>query len=54
MGRLKIKKKEVVIPFRETLAYRMLLLTASIVVFVVALYVMIGAVRAGITAGWHR
>lgn len=49
MGRLKIKKKEVVIPFRETLAYRMILLTASGIGFLVALYIMIGALQAGIT-----
>ena len=49
MGRLKIKKKEAVIPFRETLAYRFLLLTASIGVFLFALYVFIGALRDGLT-----
>ena len=36
-------------PFRETLAYRMLLSTGSIVLFLVALYVAIGALRAGDT-----
>ena len=30
MGRMKIKKKESIMPFRQTMAYRMLLLTASI------------------------
>jgi Na+/melibiose symporter-like transporter len=43
MGRLKIKKKEAVIPFRETLAYRMMLVAASIVAFVVAMFVLAGA-----------
>lgn len=52
MGRLKIKKKEAVIPLRETLAYRMMLLTASVVGFLIALYVMIGALRAGITVSF--
>jgi hypothetical protein len=52
VGRLKIKKKEVVIPFRETLAYRMILLTGSIILFLFALYVMIGALRAGITVSF--
>ena len=47
MGRLKIKRKEVVIPFRETIAYRLLLLASSIILFVVALYITIGALRAG-------
>ena len=49
MGRLRIKKKEVAMPFRETLAYRMLLSTGSIVLFLVALYLAIGALRAGDT-----
>ena len=47
MGRLRIKKKEAVIPFRETLAYRMMLLAGSVVVFLVALYVLIGALQTG-------
>ena len=49
MGRLKIKKKEAVIPFRETLAYRFLLLGASIAGFLVALYLFIGALRDSLT-----
>ena len=40
MGRLKIKKKEAVTPFRQTMAYRMLLLTVSIVLFIWTLYEM--------------
>jgi uncharacterized membrane protein len=47
MGRLRIKKKEVVTPFRETLAYRMLLASGWMLVFLVALYFAIGALRAG-------
>ena len=31
MGRLRIKKKEKVVPFQETLAYRLLLITTSAV-----------------------
>jgi len=49
MGRLRIKKKEAVLPFRETLAYRTLLLAGSVVVLMVALYVMVGALIAKIT-----
>ncbi|HUS11181.1 MAG TPA: hypothetical protein VMZ30_12015 [Pyrinomonadaceae bacterium] len=49
MGRLKIKKKEVVLPFRDTLAYRMFLLSGSIVAFVIALYITITALRTGVT-----
>jgi hypothetical protein len=40
MGRLKIKKKETVMPFRQTMAYRMMLLTLSILLFVWTLYEM--------------
>jgi hypothetical protein len=49
MGRLRIKKKEVVIPFRETFAYRLLLATGSVIVFLAALYVAIGALRGNVT-----
>ena len=40
MGRLRIKKKGVTVPFRQTLAYRMLLLTLSIIFFIYTLYEM--------------
>ena len=40
MGRLKIKKKDTVVPFRETMAYRMMLLTVSILFFVYTVYEM--------------
>ena len=49
MGRTRIKKKEAVIPFRETVAYRMMCLVASIVGFAIAFYLMVGALRANIT-----
>jgi len=52
MGRLRIKKKEAVIPFRETLAYRMMLLAGSVVVFLIALYIMVGALQANITVSF--
>lgn len=44
MGRMRIKKKEAVIPFRETMAYRMIIAGASLLVFMTALYVLVGAV----------
>ena len=47
MGRLRIKKKEAVVPFRETLAYRMLLASGWMLVFLVALYFAISALRTG-------
>ena len=52
MGRLRIKKKETVIPFRETLAYRMMLLVGSIIGFLIALYIMVGALSANITVSF--
>jgi hypothetical protein len=50
MGRMRIKKKDAVIPFRETMAYRMLLSGASLIVFVTALFLLVGAVSTSVTA----
>jgi hypothetical protein len=50
MGRMRIKKKDAVIPFRETLAYRMILAGGSLVVFIVALYILAGAISTSIVA----
>ena len=47
---MRIKKKEVVIPFRETLAYRMMLAGGSAIVLVVALYILAGAITTSIGA----
>ena len=49
MGRMRIKKKETVLPFRETLAYRMILIGASLIVFVIALYLLVSAISTNIT-----
>lgn len=38
MGRLRIKKKDAVLPFRQTMAYRLLLATASLLIVMVTLY----------------
>jgi hypothetical protein len=38
MGRLRIKKKDAVIPFRETMAYRLLLATGSTVILMFSVY----------------
>jgi hypothetical protein len=48
MGRMRIKKKEAVIPFRETLAFRMIILAGWVVVFFVALVILAGAFRTNI------
>jgi hypothetical protein len=47
---MRIKKKEAVLPFRETLAFRMILLTGSVVLFAVVLYFLVGAIRTSIPA----
>ena len=43
MGRLRIKKKDLVIPFRQTLAYRSILLAGSVLLLFFGLYVLYGA-----------
>jgi hypothetical protein len=51
MGRLRIKKKESVIPFRETLAYRMLLTAVSVVLLMGTIYFLMKYVSSGHTTG---
>ena len=46
---MRIKKKETVLPFRETLAYRMILIGASLIVFVIALYLLVSAISTNMT-----
>jgi hypothetical protein len=50
MGRMRIKKKEAVVPFRETIAYRMILAGGYLVAFIVALYVLVVTVSTSLTA----
>jgi archaellum biogenesis protein FlaJ (TadC family) len=45
MGRMRIKKKSAVQPFRETLVYRLLLAVASFMFFVFSIYEMVSALR---------
>lgn len=52
MGRLRIKKKDAVIPFRQTLAYRTIMLMASIFLFLFSLYVMYGALASNTTVSF--
>jgi len=49
MGRMRIKKKEAVVPFRETVAYRTLIVGGSVIVFVTALYILVGALTTSTT-----
>ena len=45
MGRLRIKRKDAVIPFRKTIAYRLLLATGSLIILVIAVYYVIHYVQ---------
>ena len=45
---MRIKKKEAVIPFRETLAFRMIIVAGWVVVFFVALFILASAYRTNI------
>jgi hypothetical protein len=47
MGRIRIKKKGRVLPFRETVAYRFLIVGAALVLFAIALYQAIRALMTG-------
>lgn len=47
MGRLRIKKKDAVIPFRETMAYRLLLATGSLILLMFALYYLVSYAQSG-------
>ena len=49
MGRMRIKKKETVLPFRETLAYRMILIGGSLIVFAIALYFLLTTILTNMT-----
>lgn len=46
---MRIKKKEAVIPFRETMAYRMILAGASLIVFIVAIYILVSSLSTSMT-----
>jgi len=51
MGRFRIKKKDAVIPFRQTLAYRLLLATVSVVLLMVTVYFIMRYVQQGYNVG---
>ena len=51
MGRMRIKKKDVVLPFRETMAYRLLLAAGSIVLLLGTLYFVIRYLQSGNRTG---
>jgi hypothetical protein len=49
MGRKRIKKKEAVIPFRQTVAYHFLMVLASFILFVIASIQIIRSIQLGST-----
>ena len=49
MGRKRIKKKEAVIPFRETVAYRFIVVVAAFILFVIASIQIIRSIQLGST-----
>ena len=51
MGRLRVKKKESVIPFRETLAYRLLLAAGSVFLFMLTVYFLMKYAGSGNNIG---
>jgi len=51
MGRLRIKKKEVVVPFRQTMAYRLLLALGSLVLLIMTTYFLMRYLQSGNNIG---
>jgi uncharacterized protein (UPF0333 family) len=51
MGRLRIKKKDIVIPFRQTMAYRLVLALGSLVLVILATYFLMKYIQSGDYAG---
>jgi hypothetical protein len=51
MGRMRIKKKDVVLPFRQTMAYRLLLAAGSMVLLLSAVYFVFWYLRSGNRTG---
>ena len=50
MGRKRIKKKEAVIPFRETVAYRFIMVVVAFILFVIASIQIIRSIQLGSTS----
>ena len=51
MGRMRIKKKDAVIPFRQTMAYRLLLAVGSLILLLFTVYFLTTYLRSGNTTG---
>ena len=51
MGRLRIKKKDIVVPFRQTMAYRLLLAAGSLVLLILTTYFLTKYFQSGNNVG---
>ena len=51
MGRLRIKKKDAVIPFRQTMAYRLLLALGSLLLVILTTYFLMKYIQSGNNVG---
>jgi len=51
MGRLRIKKKDAVLPFRQTMAYRLLLAIGSLLIVMVTIFFVIRYIQSGNNIG---
>ena len=51
MGRLRIEKKDAVLPFRETMAYRLLLAAGSLVILLSTVYFLVYYLQLGNRTG---
>ncbi len=49
MGRRRIKKKEAVLPFRQTVAYRFIMVVAAFILFLIASFQIIRSIQLGST-----
>ena len=51
MGRLRIKKKDIIIPFRQTMAYRLVLAGGSLLLVILTTYFLLKYIRSGNNIG---
>jgi len=51
MGRLRIKQKDIVIPFRQTMAYRLALAAGSLVLVILTTYFLMRYIQSGNNVG---
>ena len=51
MGRLRIKKKDALIPFRQTMAYRLLLALGSLLLVILTTYFLMRYIQSGNSVG---